>query len=206
MGAVAAQRMKAGIPSENFAEGMGETCDKIGAFAGVSEGNKTFHTLLRHHYPLERAEIRVSPTIRIEDLFQYGGSVYHLVNFESQVTQCRLEFIGPTRDSGGIKLWRPSSELRSGLDFWLVLEPRLARPQYLAHRVARHLQAPRDLLDRLTPDKVFGPYPRNRLHDQHPLTTRFELKREACSGYTSGVILDADPLLWGVKIASRLTA
>ena len=49
--------------------------------------------------------------------------------------------------------------------------------------------------------------PRNRFHDQHPLTTRFEPKREARNGHTSGghfwtPIAPAQ----GVKIARRLTS
>ena len=45
---------------------------------------------------------------------------------------------------------------------------------------------PGDLLDRLALDEALAPNPRNRFHDQHSLTTRFEFKREACNGHTSG--------------------
>ena len=85
-----------------------------------------------------------------------------------------------------VELFCPSPEFRSGLDFTLVFERRLARPQHFADRVSGHLQVPRDLLDRLALDEVLAPNPRNRFHDQHPLTTRFESKREACNGHTSG--------------------
>ena len=94
--------------------------------------------------------------------------------------------LGGIAGQQGIELGCPSSELRSGLDFSFVLERGLARPQHLADRVPGHLQVPGDLLDRLALDEVLAPYPRNRLHDQHPLTTRFESKREACYGHTSG--------------------
>ena len=33
---------------------------------------------------------------------------------------------------------------------------------------------------------MLAPNPRNRLHDQHPPTTRFESKRVACNSHTSG--------------------
>jgi hypothetical protein len=49
-----------------------------------------------------------------------------------------------------------------------------------------HLEIPSSLLDRLALDEVLASNPRNRLHDQHPLTTRFESKRVACNGLTSG--------------------
>jgi hypothetical protein len=32
---------------------------------------------------------------------------------------------------------------------------------------------------------VLATNPRNRLHDQHPSTPRFESKRKACNGHTS---------------------
>ncbi len=80
----------------------------------------------------------------------------------------------------------PSSELRSGLDLTFVFEGCLARPQHFADRVPRDPEVPRDLLDRLAFDEVLAPNPRNRFHNQHPLTTRFESKQEACNGHTSG--------------------
>jgi hypothetical protein len=80
----------------------------------------------------------------------------------------------------------PSSELRSRLDFSFVFERCLTRPQHLANRVPRDLQVPRDFLNRLALDEVLAPYPRYCLHDQHPLATAFESKREACYGHTSG--------------------
>ena len=80
----------------------------------------------------------------------------------------------------------PSAQLRSRLDLTLILERRLTRSQDPADRVPGHLQVPGDLLDRLALDEVLAPNPRNRFHDQHPLTTRFESKREACNGHTSG--------------------
>jgi hypothetical protein len=33
---------------------------------------------------------------------------------------------------------------------------------------------------------MLAPNPRNRLHDQHPLSARFEPKWAACNGHTSG--------------------
>jgi hypothetical protein len=53
---------------------------------------------------------------------------------------------------------------------------------------------------------VLAPNPRNRLHDQHPLTIRFESKREAATASLQGAILDADPPAQGVKIARQMTA
>jgi hypothetical protein len=85
-----------------------------------------------------------------------------------------------------VELRRPSPELRPRLDLALVLERRLARSQHPPDRVAGDPEVPGDLPDRLALDEVLAPYPRNRLHDQHPLTTRSESKREACDGYTSG--------------------
>ena len=85
-----------------------------------------------------------------------------------------------------VELSRPSPQLRPRLDGPLVLERRLTRPQYLANRVPGHPEVPGDLPDRLALDEVLAPNPRNRLHDQHSLTTRFESKREACNGHTSG--------------------
>ena len=85
-----------------------------------------------------------------------------------------------------VEFSRPSSQLRSRLDRPLVLERRLSRPQYPPNRIPGHPEVPRDLLDRLAFDEVLPPNPCNRLHDQHSLTTRFESKREACNGYTSG--------------------
>ncbi len=46
-----------------------------------------------------------------------------------------------------------------------------------------------------------APNPRNRLHDQHPLTTRFESKRESLQRlHFRGSILDADPPAQGSKL------
>jgi hypothetical protein len=80
----------------------------------------------------------------------------------------------------------PSSQLGSRLDVPLVLERCLPRPQHLAERVPGQPEVPGDLLDRLSFDEVLALNPRNRLHDQHPLTTRFDSKWEACNGCPSG--------------------
>src|SRR6516225_2214138 len=80
----------------------------------------------------------------------------------------------------------PSPQLWPRLHLALVLERRLPRSQHLADRVPGHLEIPGNLLDRLALDEVLASNPRNRLHDQHPLTTRFESKRVACNGLTSG--------------------
>jgi len=69
-----------------------------------------------------------------------------------------------------------------------------------------HAEVPCDLLDCLAFDEVLAPNPRNRLYDQHPLTTRFESKREACDGHTSGEhFWTPIPRLRGSKIAHRIT-
>src|SRR5206468_4660429 len=90
--------------------------------------------------------------------------------------------------------------------FTFVFEGCLARPQHLADRVPRNLEVPRNLPDRLAFDEVLAPYPRNRFHDQHPLTTRFRIKAGSLlRPHFRGSFLDADPPAQGVKIARRLT-
>src|SRR5262249_10752340 len=100
----------------------------------------------------------------------------------------------------------PSTQLRSWLDLALVLERGLAGPQHLTDRVPGHPETPCDLLDRLALDEVLTSNPCNRLHDQHPPTTRFESKRERIRSTCRGSILDADPPVQGVNIARRITA
>ena len=75
---------------------------------------------------------------------------------------------GRVRRQQFIELRRPTPEFGPRLDRTLILERGLSRPQHLPDRVPRHLQVTGDLLDRLALDEVFAPYPRNRLHDQHP--------------------------------------
>ncbi len=65
---------------------------------------------------------------------------------------------------------RPSTAPASAhrLDPPVVGERRRLRTDHLAHRVARDLHVPHDLLDRLPLDEILPPDPRYRLHDQHP--------------------------------------
>src|SRR5271166_2357326 len=55
-----------------------------------------------------------------------------------------------------------------GWDLAFIGERRLPRPQDPPHRVARQMQGPRDLLDRLPLAQMLAPYPTDRLHNQHP--------------------------------------
>src|SRR5262249_14129845 len=56
-----------------------------------------------------------------------------------------------------VELVRPATQLRSRLDFTFVLKASLSRSQDLAHRIARHPEIPRDLLDRLALDQALTP-------------------------------------------------
>src|SRR5690606_34636966 len=75
---------------------------------------------------------------------------------------------GCVRRQQFIEFRRPSSKLGPRLHLTLILERSLSGSQHLPDRVPRHLQVTGDLLDRLALDEVLAPYPRNRLHDQHP--------------------------------------
>ena len=57
----------------------------------------------------------------------------------------------------------------------LIVERGLARPQNLAHRVARQPQLPRDRPGALALRKMLSPDLRNRLHNQHPRSDRHAL-------------------------------
>src|SRR5215210_2503072 len=70
-----------------------------------------------------------------------------------------------------IEIRPPAPQPRQWLDLPLIAERRLAGPQHLANRVAGDLQVADDLLDRSALDEELAPYPRNRLHDQHPPPT-----------------------------------
>jgi hypothetical protein len=50
----------------------------------------------------------------------------------------------------------------------LVAERRRPRSHHLAHRVARDVQVPGDLLDRAAADEELAPDARNRIHALHP--------------------------------------
>ena len=72
-----------------------------------------------------------------------------------------------------IDMLNPRADLRQRLVFALIDEVRLARPQYLAHGVARHMQLPCDLLHRPAM-RMKGPAnARDRIHSLqlplHPL-------------------------------------
>src|SRR6476620_10106052 len=54
-------------------------------------------------------------------------------------------------------------------------------------------------------DEVLTPYPRNRLHDQHPQPPASFQSRQRNRPIYRGSILDADPPAKGVNIASRMT-
>jgi hypothetical protein len=64
------------------------------------------------------------------------------------------------------------AELRHRLDLALVGERALRRLDRLAHRLARHPEAARDLADRELLNKMSPPDPSDRLHRRHPLPRR----------------------------------
>src|SRR5208283_1150365 len=83
---------------------------------------------------------------------------------------------------------------------------RLPRPQDPPHRVARQMQAPRDLLDRLPLAQMLAPYPTDRLHNQHPPPPASRQSRQTTKPEIGGSILDADDAPQGVNFARRNTA
>jgi len=75
-----------------------------------------------------------------------------------------------------LELFRPSAELRSGLDLTLIPKGGLARPQNLADRVPGDMQVPREPLDRLALEEMLPPNPANRLHRQHAPAARSSMQ------------------------------
>jgi hypothetical protein len=67
-----------------------------------------------------------------------------------------------------VELVAPGPDLRLRLNLALVVERRRLGPQDLAHRVARNVQVPADLLDRPAPHEELAANPRNRVHALHP--------------------------------------
>ena len=67
-----------------------------------------------------------------------------------------------------IERLRARPEFRPRLDLTFIGKRRLPRPQDPPDRVARQMQGPRDLLDRLPFAQMLAPYPTDRLHNQHP--------------------------------------
>ncbi len=76
--------------------------------------------------------------------------------------------LGRVGQQQAIQLGPPLTELGQRLDLALVGECRGARAHHLAHRVARHVQVPDDLLDRAAADEELAPDARNRVHALHP--------------------------------------
>src|SRR5208282_3271650 len=100
---------------------------------------------------------------------------------------------------------RPRPELRPRLDLPFIRKRRLPRTQDPPHRVARQMQGPRDLLDRLPLAQMLAPYPTDRLHNQHPPPPASRQSRQPTKPEIGGSILDADDAPQGVNFARRNT-
>ncbi len=100
---------------------------------------------------------------------------------------------------------RPRPELRPRLDLAVIRKRRLPRPQDPPHRIARQMQGPRDLLDRLPLAQMLAPYPSDRLHNQHPPPPASRQSRQPIKPRIGGSILDADDAPQGVNFARRNT-
>ena len=119
-----------------------------------------------------------------------------------QANQCQLFAGGLGRIAGQqrIKFVGPLPELRARLDFTLVFEGRLTRPQHFGDRVPRHPQVPRDLLDRLALKKCS-----RRIR---PIVSTVSIPPPPASNQSEqrirpirrGAILHADPPAQGVKL------
>src|SRR5271165_3864774 len=97
------------------------------------------------------------------------------------------------------------SRLRALLADPVELKRRLPRPQDPPHRVARQMEGPRDLLDRLPLVQMLAPYPTDRLHNQHPPPPASRQSRQPTKPEIGGSILDADDAPQGVNFARRNT-
>src|SRR5688572_20634499 len=75
-----------------------------------------------------------------------------------------------------IQIALPTPERRQRLDLAPIGELHRTRAQHLAHRVARDVQLPDELLDRLAPHEEFAPDPRNCVHALHPPTVCFKTR------------------------------
>ena len=103
----------------------------------------------------------------------------------------RLRLVGSQQP---IQLRLPAPQLRQRLDLARVGELGGTRAQHFAHRVARDVQLPDDLLDRLAPHEKLAPDPRNRVHALHPPTTRSKTRAGSPrEPRRRGSKLDADP-------------
>src|ERR1700738_4534900 len=101
----------------------------------------------------------------------------------------------------------PCSQLRPRLHHPHVLKGRRSRSQNLPHRVPRHLQLTRDLLDRLALNTVLAPDPADRLHNQHPPSPARHPKRVSVPVIAKrGSKLDADHPSTGVNLPRRITS
>src|SRR5271157_920701 len=104
-----------------------------------------------------------------------------------------------------IERLRPRPEFRPRLDLTFIGKRRLPRPQDPPDRVARQMQGPRDLLDRLPLAQMLAPYPTDRLHNQHPPPPASRQSRQPTKPEIGGSILDADDAPQGVNFARRNT-
>jgi hypothetical protein len=101
---------------------------------------------------------------------------------------------------------RPRPELRPRLDLAVIRKRCLPRSQDPPHSVARQMQGPRDLLDRLPLAQMLAPYPSDRLHNQHPPPPAPRQSRQPIKPRIGGSILHADDAPQGVIFARRNTA
>src|SRR5512143_4336259 len=86
-----------------------------------------------------------------------------------------------------VEIGLPRPELGPRLDLALILEGGGPGPQHPAHGVARHLEVAGDLLDPLALDVILPPDPADRLHNQHPPTTRLHPKAGSLQSTDEGV-------------------
>ena len=126
-----------------------------------------------------------------------------LVNADQRQPLARRGF--RVRRQKPIEFVRPRSELRPRLDLAVIRKRRLPRPQDPPHRVARKMQGPRDLLDRLPLAQMLAPYPPDRLHNQHPPPPASRQSGQTTKPEIGGSILDADDAPQGVNFARRNT-
>src|SRR5208282_3110263 len=154
-----------------------------------------------------RARVLLAPAPRIAANSVVAALVAErpqlLVNADQRQTLARRR-LGVRRQQPVERL-RPRPELRPRLDLAVIRKRRLPRPQDPPHRVARQMQGPRDLLDRLPLAQMLAPYPTDRLHNQHPPPPASRQSRQTTKPEIGGSILDADDAPQGVNFARRNT-
>ena len=108
------------------------------------------------------------------------------LEFKRQVAQQYL--------TGEIPLARLARQHDISRNLIWITEGRHIPADRFSNRVARQLQLPRDLPDRLPSVQMLPTYPCNRLHYQHLPSPRQSIQRDTLNRSTwGGSILDADP-------------